>query len=41
MFRYGPHRLMCLNKPMGFREWKVVYMLCPGSRAIRECGLLE
>ena len=26
MFKYGPHRLMCLNKSMGAREWNV--MVC-------------
>ena len=26
MFKYGPHRLMCLNKSMGTREWNV--MVC-------------
>ena len=26
MFKYGPHRLMCLNKSMGTREWDV--MVC-------------
>ena len=26
MATYGPHRLMCLNKPMGIREWNV--MVC-------------
>ena len=26
MFKYGPHRLMCLNKSMGAREWKL--MVC-------------
>jgi hypothetical protein len=24
MARYGPHKLMCLNKPMGAREWNVI-----------------
>ena len=24
MARCGPHRLMCLNKPRGAREWNVV-----------------
>ena len=28
MARYGPHRLMCLNKPMGAREWNVVVWIC-------------
>ena len=26
MFKYSPHRLICLNKPMGAREWNV--MVC-------------
>ena len=26
MFKYGPHRLMFLNKSMGTREWNV--MVC-------------
>ena len=26
MFKYGPHRLMFLNKSMGAREWNV--MVC-------------
>jgi hypothetical protein len=26
MFRHGPHRLICLEKPMGAREWNV--MVC-------------
>ena len=26
MFRYDPHRIICLNKPMGVREWNV--MVC-------------
>ena len=24
MARHGPHRLMCLNKPLGAREWNVM-----------------
>jgi hypothetical protein len=24
MFRYGPHRLMCLNRPIGAREWNIM-----------------
>jgi hypothetical protein len=24
MFRHGPLRLICLNKPMGAREWNTV-----------------
>ena len=26
--RYGPHRLICLNKPMGAREWNVMVCIC-------------
>ena len=26
MFKYGPHRLRCLNKSIGAREWNV--MVC-------------
>jgi hypothetical protein len=37
-----PNRLICLNKPMGPREWNVLvlflYMLGPGSGTIRRCG---
>ena len=25
---YGPHKLMCLNKPMGAREWNVMVCIC-------------
>jgi hypothetical protein len=28
MFRYGAHRLMCLNKPMGAREWNIMVSIC-------------
>jgi hypothetical protein len=28
MARYGTHRLMCLNKSMGAREWNVVAWIC-------------
>jgi hypothetical protein len=28
MARYGPHRLMYLNKPMGAREWNVMVCIC-------------
>ena len=28
MARYGPHRFMCLNKPIGAREWNVVVQIC-------------
>ena len=26
MFKYGPHRLMCLNKRMGTRVWNVIWI---------------
>ena len=26
--RYGPHKLMFLNKPMGVREWNVIIYIC-------------
>ena len=32
MARYGPHRLMCLNKPMGAREWNVMVCICSAQR---------
>jgi hypothetical protein len=28
IFRYGPHRLICLGKPMGAREWNVMVCIC-------------
>ena len=28
MGRYGPQRLLCLNKPMGAREWNVMVCIC-------------
>ena len=28
MGRYGPHRLICLNKPKGAREWNVMVCMC-------------
>ena len=31
MFRYGPHRLICLNKPMGAREWNVIACIFLGQ----------
>jgi hypothetical protein len=40
MGRYGPYRLMCLNKPMGAREWNVMVCICPGSDTIWRCGLV-
>jgi hypothetical protein len=32
MGRYGPHRLMCLNKLMGAREWNVMACICSAQR---------
>ena len=42
IFKYGPHRLISLNKPIGTREWKYdgLYMLEPGSGTIKKCGLV-
>jgi hypothetical protein len=42
MYRYGPHRLTCLNKPLGPREGNVMvlYMLGPGSGTTRMCNLV-
>jgi hypothetical protein len=42
MFRYGSHRLMCLNNLMqpGSGLWWF-YMLRPESDAIRRCGLVQ
>ena len=31
MFKYGPHRLMCLNKSMGAREWNVMVCIFLGQ----------
>ena len=28
MASYGPHRCMCLNKPIGAREWNVMVCIC-------------
>lgn len=28
MAKYGPHRLMYLNKPLRAREWNVMVWLC-------------
>ena len=28
MFRYGPHRLIRLDKPMGARKWNVMVCIC-------------
>ena len=27
-FRYGPYKLICLDKPMGAREWNVMVCIC-------------
>jgi hypothetical protein len=32
MCRYGPHRLMCLNKSMGSREWNSMVYICLAQR---------
>jgi hypothetical protein len=32
MFRYGPHRLMHLNKPIGAREWNVMACIFVAQR---------
>jgi hypothetical protein len=42
MFRYGPHRLAHLKKPMGVREWECagLYVLGRGCGTIRRCGLV-
>jgi hypothetical protein len=29
--RYGPHKLMFLNKAMGVREWNVMVCICWAS----------
>ena len=42
--RYGPHSLVCLNKPFGGGGHKVecdgLYMLDPGSGTIGRCSLV-
>jgi hypothetical protein len=48
MGRYGPHRLMCLNKGKGAREWNVMVYIClaqgmallGGVAFWRRCGLV-
>ena len=40
MTRYGPQRLICLNKPIGGVECGSLNMLGPGSGTIRRCHLL-
>ena len=32
MFRYGPHRFLCLNKSIGAREWIVMVYICSVHR---------
>ena len=43
MFKYGPHRLMCLNKSMGAREWNVMVCIClaQGVALLGGVALLE
>jgi hypothetical protein len=43
MFRYGPHRLICLKKPMEAREWNVMVSICsaPGVTLLESVALLE
>jgi hypothetical protein len=31
MFKYGPQRLMCLNKSLGTREWNVMVCIFLGQ----------
>jgi hypothetical protein len=40
---YGPHRLMCLNKLMGTREWNVMVCTCLAQRVtlLEGVALLE
>ena len=42
MARYGPHRLMYLNKPGGGRKWTVIVCIClaQGVWSIRRCVVL-
>ena len=32
VFRYGPHRLLCLNKPVGARELNVMVYKCSAQK---------
>ena len=43
IFRYGPHRLMCLKKPMGARGWNVMDYIClaQGVALVEGVALLE
>ena len=43
MFRYGSHRLICLNKPIGAREWNVMVCICSaqGAALLEGVALLE
>ena len=43
MARYGPHRPMCLNEPMGAREWNVLVCIClvQGVALLGGVALLE
>ena len=43
MFRYGPHRLMYLNKPIGAREWNVMacIFVAQGVALLGGVALLE
>ena len=43
MFKYGPHRLMFLNKSMGTREWNVMVCIClaQGVALLGGVALLE
>jgi hypothetical protein len=43
MARYGPHRLVCLNKPMRAREWNVMVCIClaQGVALLGGVALLE
>jgi hypothetical protein len=41
MARYVCHSLICLNKPMGAREWKVMICIClVQGGALLEYGLI-
>jgi len=43
MFRYAPHRLICLDKPMEAREWNlmVCIYLAQGVALLEDRALLE
>jgi hypothetical protein len=43
MFRYDPHELMCLNKPMGAKEWNMIVGIClaQGVALLGGVALLE